>query len=217
MIRLAFCVEDSTDQVCYQILISRILAEPVLADEKEYRLRRGGWTTAIALARAHVEHAWSAGLDGVLLAIDNDGDEPHAEGHSSAGDHSTCRLCRLQHASGALDIQRRERASPFSVITAVPVRILETWLLLSRGYAFVGRPEDHGLDALGRQVLKRELYGTPRPDRTLVASISVPICENVDAMELAARSASFKHFKDQVTEMKAAIPASRIELPIDQG
>jgi hypothetical protein len=210
MWKLAFCVEDRTDEIIYQTLIARILEDEVIADDTEYRRRRGGgWSEVQRHASAYAERAWSKQLDGVLIVVDNDGAPEHEERHSTSREEA-CRRCVLPSAAREPELLRRPRNSAFAILYGVPVQILETWLLIARGFAFSGRPEARGASADDRRVLKKELYGALNPDRTTMLAISRPIAEAADLDALANRSASFRELRDQTLRMKRAKASSMI-------
>lgn len=79
--KLAFCVQDDTDEDVFRVLLSRILGTEVVPSATPYRFARGGWTNAIKLAPIIAKDAYHRGLDGGFFAIDNDGAAPV---HSSA-------------------------------------------------------------------------------------------------------------------------------------
>jgi hypothetical protein len=197
--KLAFCVEDDTDEDVFRVLLSRILGVEVTLSETQYQFARGGWTNALRLAPIIARDAHLKGLDGALFAIDNDGAAPtHVPAHKEPV--KGCRGCELRAAARIhepLSWPRYELPALRYFFT-VPVQILETWLLLARGHDFKGEAETLGRDATGRAKLKSLLYGMAQPDRDTMRSAALPIAETLDVSALAKVSPSFADFLTQL-------------------
>jgi hypothetical protein len=197
--KLAFCVEDDTDEDVFRVLLSRILGTQVVPSEMQYRFARGGWTNALRLAPIIAKDAYHRGLDGALFAIDNDGVAPtHVSAHRESA--KGCRACELRAAARIhepLSWPRYELPA-LRYLFAVPVQTLETWLLLARGHDFKGEAETLGRDAAGRAKLKLLLYGMAQPDRGTMRSAALPIAETLDVNALAKLSPSFADFLTQL-------------------
>lgn len=197
--KLAFCVEDDTDEDVFRVLLSRILGTEVTPSETQYRLPRGGWAAALRLAPIIARDAYHKGLDGALFAIDNDGALPT---HSPTHDKATrgCRFCELRAAAKVHEPLSWPRSGlpPLRYVFAVPIQALETWLLLARGHDFKGESETLGRDPSGRVTLKRLLYGMEHPDRDTMRSAALPIAERLDLGALEKASPSFAAFLTQL-------------------
>jgi hypothetical protein len=195
--KLAFCVEDITDEEVFRVLLSRVWKTDVVAED--LRFRRGGWANALQLAPILAKVAHQRGLDGALFAIDNDGATPtHQPSHQEPT--PGCRLCELRAAAR---IQKplawpRPGLPPLRYVFAVPVQTLETWLLLARGHDFKGQAESLGHDPNGRKKLKKWLYGDETPDRETMRRAALPIAESLDFEALAKVSSSFDAFLSQL-------------------
>jgi hypothetical protein len=197
--KLAFCVEDDTDEDVFRVLLSRVLGTEVVPSETQYRFARGGWTNALRLAPIIAKDAHRKGLDGALFAIDNDGAAPtHSAAHNEA--QEGCRLCELRVAAQVhVPLSWPRPGLPaLRYLFAVPVRTLETWLLLARGHDFKGESDTLGRDHSGRAKLKRLLYGMEDPDRDSMRSAALPIVKSLDVDALAKRSPSFADFLTQL-------------------
>jgi hypothetical protein len=197
--KLAFCVEDDTDEEVFRVLVSRVLGTEVVPSEAQYRFARGGWTNALRLAPIIAKDAYHKGLDGALFAIDNDGAAPtHSATHKDAA--KGCRLCELRAAARVHEPLSwpRQDLPALRYLFAVPVQALETWLLLARGHDFKGESEVLGRDPAGRAKLKRLLYGMEHPDRDTMRSAALPIAESLDVGALAQASLSFADFLTQL-------------------
>ncbi|HYH97574.1 hypothetical protein [Hyalangium sp.] len=197
--KLAFCVEDDTDEDVFRVLLTRILGTEVTPSETAYRFPRGGWTNALRLAPFIAKDAYNKGLDGALFAIDNDG---AASTHSTAHKDGTegCPLCELRAAARVHEPLSwpRHGLPALRYLFAVPVQTLETWLLLARGYDFKGESETLGRDGSGRAKLKRLLYGVEHPDRDTMRNAALPLAESLDVKALAKVSPSFADFLTQL-------------------
>ncbi|MGZ3461843.1 MAG: hypothetical protein ACXU86_25400 [Archangium sp.] len=194
--KFAFCVEDVSDKEVFRVLLSRVWKTEVVAED--LRLRTGGWTMALKLAPTFATAAYHRGLDGAVFAIDNDGAVPHLPAHQDA--IPGCRLCELRAAAQThvpLSWPRPD-LPPLRYLFAVPVRTLETWLLLAHGHDFKGQSESLGKDQAGRAKLKKWLYGMEHPDRETMRRAAVPIAESLDIDALAKVSPSFEAFLSQL-------------------
>jgi hypothetical protein len=197
--KLAFCVEDDTDEDVFRVLLSRLLATEVVPSETQYRIPRGGWAPALRLAPIIAKDAYNKGLDGALFAIDNDGATPtHSGAHREPA--KGCRLCELRAAAQVSEPLSwpRHGLPALRYLFAVPVQALETWLLLARGHDFKGESETLGRDPSGRAKLKHLLYGMEHPDRDTMRSAALPIAEALDVGALAKVSPSFADFLTQL-------------------
>lgn len=194
--KLAFCVEDDTDEDVFVRLVSRLSGAVI--EPAEFRLRRGGWELALRTAGALVRAAVHRGYDGALLAVDADGSEPHVEAHE-AHTSTACRLCLLRGAADVAGLKLPKGRVPLFFF-AVPVRCVETWLLLLRAHPFVGEPEAIGLDPAGRRLLKTWLYGTPSPTRDRMRAAARFTLEHAGAEDwsrLERSSGSYRQFARQ--------------------
>jgi len=197
--KLAFCVEDDTDEEVFRILLSRVWKTEVVLDDQPLRFRLGGWTNALKLAPIIAKAAHQRGLDGAVFAIDNDGAAPtHLPSHQDAV--PGCRLCELRTAARIQEPLSWPRPGlpPLRYVFAVPVQTIETWLLLARGHDFKGQVESLGRDPNGRAKLKKWLYGMEHPDRDTMRSAALPLAKAFDFEALAKVSPSFAAFLSQL-------------------
>lgn len=197
--KLAFCVEDDTDEEVFRVLLSRILGREVVPSETPYRFARGGWTNALRMAPIIARDAYRQGLDGALFAIDNDGAAPtHLPAHGDGAEG--CRLCELRAAARVQEPLSwpRHGLPSLRYFFAVPVQTLETWLLLARGHDFKGEGGTLGRDPGGRAKLKRLLYGAEQPDRDIMRKAALPLAESLQVDALAKVSPSFADFLTQL-------------------
>ncbi len=188
--KFAFCVEDETDEAIFAAILGKILGADITPDDQTYRFPPGGWTQALRLAYLVARRAYHGGLDGAVFAIDNDGAIEHEMAHSRVTD---CRVCQLKVAASIDDPLSWPRPAlpPLRYFFAVPVQAVETWLLLVRGHVFQGRPEGIGVDATGRRLLKRWLYGDENPRRERMLEVAIPLAAQLEPDVLASASRSF--------------------------
>lgn len=200
--KLVFCVESDTDRDIVRAIIERTLGRAIDVGLVLSR-RLGGIDKALELAPIVARSAYTRGLDGAVFIIDNDGNPRHAADHDVTP-HPRCRLCQLRKAAAVQDPASwpRPGLAPLVFLFAVPVQAIETWLLLMIGHAFKGEPEAIGADPTGRRRLKSWLYGVEQPDQLLRAKKSRAALEKFDADALAARSESFRQFRDQIVSIQ---------------
>lgn len=194
--RLAFCTEDLGDEAILAALLERILGEPIEPHHQRYRMERGGWTKALMLAPIVARAVHRTDADGAVFAIDNDEAEPLHEETHVADPQVKCRACALRQAADLEEVQTWDRPGlpRLKFFFAVPVRIIETWMLLASSRTLPGLPETFGRTATERRELKRLLYGTERPDTDLILEKAVPIAKSADVAALELASRSFRHF-----------------------
>ena len=79
------------------------------------------------------------------------------------------------------------------ILIAVPVEMIETWLLALQG--------DQRIHRRPRGVQKQRLYGKPVATKADVTNVALPLVRSMTADSLAAltqASASFRNFHDQI-------------------
>jgi len=97
---------------------------------------------------------------------------------------------------------------PLQFIFAVPVQIVETWLLLANG-SFPGDEDaaQFGVNGVQRRMLKTALYGTERPSRSDMIEKALPIARAADVARLESLSPSFAHFARELREAAQNVAA----------
>jgi len=189
-----FGVESVNDVAAYCGFIGAILDREVEA--AEIRALRPDKLEAAPL---FVRQAHRLGLEGVVLAIDNDGAKILHEAHDP-GPIPECRHCSLRKVA-KIEVVRswpRPALPPLGFVFGVPVQTIETWLLLARGHPFSGDPHAVGRDSAGRRMLKKWLYDSEEPSSETMQRIATEVTSMVDATALATTSRSFAHFAEQV-------------------
>jgi hypothetical protein len=199
-VKLAFCTEDLTDEVILLRLAERILGRPIEAHWRRYRFERGGWAKALKLAPIIARDVFRSDADGAIFAIDNDEGEPLHSREHAAKSVKGCRHCELVGKAGVEEVRSwfRPGLGPLKFFFVVPVRVLETWLLLSRNDEFPGDPLQYGRTAQQRRHLKHLLWKTEKPDQELMMTRGSELVAEADLTRLAQRSPSFHLFRDQL-------------------
>ncbi len=209
--KLAFCSEDRTDIVILHALIERCLDRPVEIADLPAALpsRQGGWTKALELAPKVVRNVFNSNAHGAVLVIDCDEALPHEFAHVDLPVEG-CRHCQLAKAANVAKVLTWSRPAlpPLQCVIAVPVRVLETWLLLaSSGFPKNQNPLVYGRNSSERRKLKHALWGDERPLRATMIKRGQEIARTADIEQLMAQSRSFAWFRDEVVRAEAAVLA----------
>lgn len=215
--KLAFCSEDRTDTQVLHALAQRCVSRPIELAQNDIVLpRQGGWQKAVQLAPVVARAVFNSDAHGAVFVVDADGSPTH-ESHDGVA-NSECRHCELLRVADVANVQRWPRPGlpPLQFVFAVPVQILETWLLLSANrFPHQRQPSTYGSSTTERRDLKRALYGSDRPNRTLMLETALPIAQAADVAALRSLSPSFKHFSAAIDEADSAV--ARWTPPPDQA
>lgn len=139
-----------------------------------------------------------------LAGVNEDPNHPRHENHHGAA-LARCRYCEIMQAIAQVRPQLnwipKKPGGTWPILIAVPVEMIETWLLILRdgNPSFQRRP---------RCVQKQLLYGRPVATRSEVLRVALPLVHNMtdDAADgLARASPSFQNFSDQITAARAVI------------
>jgi hypothetical protein len=217
MLRVYFLSEDDFDDQVYLYVLEMLLSRRVEA--LPIRLRRGGGIGEVRkklpLLLSDIRRTGQVDGTYFLIGIDNDRALEHPT--HQPGAHSgteTCRHCRVMTTihEGMPD------GWPIPGALALPVQMIESWLLLmcdARRY-----PRESALPPCARrdQSAARRLFGAKPPDqlKDLVdaeqrssgaptkADFALTCIVGLDVNDLAARSPSFDRFRGDVAAWKAA-------------
>jgi hypothetical protein len=202
--------EDDSDDQVYVYLLEMLLEKRVELVQR-VRSRRGGVGEVrkrLPLLFAAIRRAGVVEDTYFLVAIDNDRapEHPAHEGrpHSKAEE---CRHCALERAMGhALPDGR-----PIPGALAVPVQMIESWLLMMHDPATYPNEATLPMYARRRGVAARRAHGHDPPPqlKDLVrsareargwseADFALDCVTRLDADDLAERSPSFQRFRDEV-------------------
>ncbi len=205
--KLAFCSEDQTDTQVLHALAQRCVMRPIELVQNDLVLpRQGGWQNALKIAPTLARAIFNSDAHGAVFVVDADGSPTH-ESHGNTPNRE-CRQCELLRVTDVVEVQRWPRPAlpPLQFIFAVPVQILETWLLLASGrFPHQRQPGSFGASATERRQLKHRLYGSDRPDRSLMLRTALPIAQSVDVSVLRSLSASFGHFSTAINDAASVV------------
>ncbi len=209
--KLAFCTEDRTDDEILRAIIEKILGESVEALPRNFVMRRsGGWQDALRIAPAIARAVFHSDAHGAVFVIDNDGAPPHHEAHEQTP-LPECRLCALRAAARVSEVAKwsRPALAPLQFIFAVPVQVLETWLLLAAGrFPHNLKAEQFGTTSQERRRLKQELYGDELASRDERLAAALPIAQRFDVNTTCAVSPSLSEFAEQLRAAREAVRAA---------
>jgi hypothetical protein len=199
--KLAFCTEDATDHAVLFELAQRCVAQPIeVVAEDLVMPRQGGWTKALQLAPVLARAVFNSDAHGAVFVVDCDGSPQHEAAHDAV---PTCRHFVLVAAAKVDDVLRWPRPGlpPLQFIFAVPVQVLETWLLLANGtFPTQKQAASFGVNPTERRALKTALYGTERPSRPEMMEKALPIARAADVTRLESLSPSFAHFAEELRD-----------------
>lgn len=216
--------EGDRDEIFYDLIAERVTGRSY-ERPSDFRLRRGAnWKTALAGGRMllnRVKH-WKEPQDvAVILAIDND----RAPGHPGSPPHPRPLVGHdlkkpprfpavTQMLTETLGADRS--AWPIDVAVAMPVEMIESWVLLLCNPQRPALP----LFAEATQASARAYYGTtPSPQlknlcKTEAAALAKPLDEyfwhatEQDIEAAAAISPSFRMFVDELEQWRRTPPTS---------
>lgn len=215
---LYLITEDDNDDLFFEGCLERITGLTFTLDQTSRRLRPGDGDSAVrrTLLRLLNKIEQIGKVDDVYLviAIDNDRAPTHPEheqlsGLGKADQRRTCRICNLQEI---LESKLGSDAStwPIKVAIAVPVEMLESWLLIIRG----AEPSTLPIFGSKSKPSAKKYYDQKKIPDQLKELCTIEIqnssCDDMadfclecatellDPNDLAKKSPSFTHFKDQV-------------------
>jgi hypothetical protein len=213
--------EDDVDDQAYVYVLEALLGAHV--DLVPVRVRRSGGIGEVRkrlpLLLSILRHTGQVDDTYFVVAIDNDRKPQHSEHEQEAPHARGCRHCDLEDAIHAA----MPDGWPIPGAIAVPVQMIEAWLLLM--YDPARYPLEATLPYYGRrgQPIARSFYGAAPPpqlkdltdmeqrDAGIAAKsdFAMACVLRLDAADLARRAPSFAHFQRQVSPWPAR--------PADQG
>ncbi|HMD95778.1 MAG TPA: hypothetical protein VKM93_00390 [Terriglobia bacterium] len=171
-----------------------------------------GWQFVLEFIPKALKRFYGKCAQFAVVGIDNDGnvdldraalpEDPHHPRHGAAV--TACRFCMIAEAvartRSELNWVPKKPGVTWPVLIAVPVEMIETWLLILRG--------EPGIQRRPRSVQKRLLYGKPVATAADVTSVAIPLVRGMSDAALAGltqASPSFHFFHDQITAVKTTI------------
>lgn len=171
--KLAIFSESPADELSVRILVEGILGQPI--ELVEISVQRPPGSSGIASLRDVVSHLYyHTDADALVVVIDSDDTPVHEPSHDSpGGEDSLCRVCAIR-ATITTSI-RRIRPKPGRTLryaVGSPVPAIEAWCLSGTKVhvteaAWLRFQQTNQRPGFDRRSLKRDLYGTERPDREL--------------------------------------------------
>jgi hypothetical protein len=176
-----------------------------------------GWQFILEFIPKALKRFYGKCAQFAVIGIDNDGDvdldqarlpedprHPRHDNHLSGTVIGACRHCMIAeaiaHTRPELSWNPKKPGTAWPIIIAVPVEMIETWLLILQG-----KP---GIQRRPRSIQKRLLYGRPAATADDVKRIAIPLVQAMTDAELARlsqASASFRCFHEQITAAKTTI------------
>ena len=207
--------EDDFDDQVYAYLVEMLLS--VRVDVVPMRLRRGGGIgevrNKLRLLLGHIQHVGVQESTFFIVAMDNDRALEHpAHQPRPHGDGTPCRHCGLIAAihTGMPD------GWPIPGAVAVPVQMIEAWLLLMHDRGLY--PEESRLPPFARrdQASAWRLMGPDPPPQlkdlvdaergvATVLDFALQCVLAINPEDLAARSPSFGSFLEQLSGWRADV------------
>jgi hypothetical protein len=205
------------------LILRAILAKVLLVPEDEIQVDfidapGRGWHFVLEVIPKALKRFYGQCAQFAVVAIDNDGNvdldkaavtedprHPRHENHPgfAVGD---CRYCTITEAVARARPQlnwiQKKPGAAWPILIAVPVEMIETWLLILKG--------EPGIQRRRRSIQKQRLYGRPVATKADVMSIALPIVRSMTVADFAAlreKSASFRDFHDQITAFRTTICA----------
>lgn len=215
-ILVGFHVEGN-DHIILHALIAKMLGlakEDITIDFIDASGR--GWQFVLELIPRALKRFYSQCAQFAVIGVDNDGnldldrtgvpEDPHHPRHDNHPEQvlEECRFCKISQIISNIRPQlnwiQKKPGHHWPILVAVPVEMIETWLLLLRG--------TQGIQRKPRSVQKQMLYGRPAATRADVEEIALPLVDAINAETiamLAQESNSFRNFLDQVTAARLII------------
>jgi hypothetical protein len=210
--------EDDFDDQVYVYILEMLLGGASI-ERNHVRLRRGGGIgevrKKVPILLSHIRRTGLVDDTYFVVALDNDRKPEHAKHEGAARPPPGCRHCDLENAIHAA----MPDGWPIPGAVAVPVQMIESWLLLMHDpvrYAEATLPQC----GLRDQPVAREMYGANPPPQlkdlleieqrasrsSSKEDFALACILRLDPADLAERSASFAHFRRQVSTWLAPAP-----------
>jgi hypothetical protein len=208
---------EGNDHLILHALVAKMLALPeaeILPDFIDAPGR--GWKFILEFIPNALKRFYQQCAQFAVIGVDNDGnvdldqvagneDPQHPRHDNHPGETvAVCRHCMVVHVVARVRPQlnwiQNKPSATWPILIAVPVEMIETWLLTLQGR--------QGVHRRPRRVLKQLLYGKPVATRDDVTSVALPLVRAMTAADLAnltQASASFRNFHDQIVEAQAVI------------
>lgn len=215
---LYLITEDYNDDLFFEGCLEKLTGQPFTVDNTRGKMRKSGGIGAarqmLSIVLDDIKRTGYVENTYLVVAIDNDRAPTHPDhkqlsGLGKADQRKTCRVCNLQEIlESKLGVDTS--AWPIKVAIAVPVEMLESWLLIIRG----ADPSKLPLFGSKSKSSAKKYYAQKKIPDQLKELCEIEIqnsscdymadfclecaTELLDPDDLAKKSPSFTHFKDQV-------------------
>ena len=214
---LYLITEDDNDDLFFEGCLEKLTGLTFQVDSTRRRLRKGGGIKeARRMLRLVLQEIRRFGVQEniyLVVAIDNDRAPEHPlhqqiKGLNVTEQRMTCRFCELLQIIED-DLGKAPSQWPIRGAIAVPVQMLESWLLLSCGHD----PDSLPIFARKVQPIAEQYYAPRQPTDQLkdlcklefqqganlsMAEFCMTCAYHLDADRLAQLSPSFANFKTQI-------------------
>jgi hypothetical protein len=201
---------EGNDHLILHALVAKVLLLPeeeILVDFVDAPGR--GWQFVLEFIPNALKRFYGQCAQFAVVGVDNDGNvdldqaavnedpqHPRHDNHPGAA-VDVCRYCMVAQAVAGVRPQlnwiQKKPSLTWPILIAVPVEMIETWLLALQG--------DQGIHRRPRGVQKQRLYGKPVATKADVTNVALPLVRGMTADSLAAlsqASASFRNFHNQI-------------------
>ncbi|MBZ5521740.1 MAG: hypothetical protein LAP21_05825 [Acidobacteriia bacterium] len=215
-IRAGFHVEGN-DHLILHALVAKMLVLPEEEIEVDFIDAPGrGWEFVLEFIPRALKRFYGQCAQFAVIGVDNDGnvdldqtglnEDPRHPRHSNhlGATRNACRYCMIAEVVARIRPQLnwvpKKLGAAWPVLVAVPVEMIETWLLTMKGSPSIQRRP--------RSIQKQLLYGKPVATRADVISIAIPLIRSMtsaDVASLVQSSSSFRDFHDQIAAAQQII------------
>ncbi|MFL6389581.1 MAG: hypothetical protein ACJ71U_19040 [Terriglobales bacterium] len=208
---------EGNDHIILHALVAKVLLLPEDEIKVDFIDASGrGWQFVLELIPKALKRFYAQCAQLAVIGVDNDGnvdldiagiseDPRHPRHDNHPGTVvAICRYCMIAHAISQTRPQlnwiQKKPGTAWPILIAVPVEMIETWLLILKGVPGIQRER--------RSIQKQMLYGKPAATKADVERVALPLVrsmtpEIIDG--LIQESASFRNFHDQIIAAQAVI------------
>jgi len=208
---------EGNDYLILHAIVAKLLVVEEAEIEVDFIDSPGrGWQFVLDFIPNALKRFYARCAQFAVVGIDNDGnvdldrrggtEDPSHPRHSNHIGNivAECRFCtmlqKVAEVRPSLNWIQQKPGATWPILIAVPVEMIETWLLLLQGY--------QGAQRRPRNVQKQQLYGKPVATRTDVTNVALPLVRSMTPETIAAlthASPSFRDFYDQIIAAQVKI------------
>lgn len=206
---------EGNDHLILHAFVAKVLQLPeeeIAADFIDAPGR--GWEFVLEFIPNALKRFYAQCAQFAVVGVDNDGnvdldqvagnEDPTHPRHSNhlEATVAACRRCMITQAVAGVRPQlnwiQKKPGAAWPILIAVPVEVIETWLLILRGEPNIQRRP--------RSIQKQRLYGKPAATRDDVMSIALPLVRAMTVEGIAYLVQTSPSFRDFHDELSAARP-----------